>query len=1146
MRQYLALAGRAGTPVFPLSGNVRFKMMVFIAAVLSLFFSIPAEIHAAGQVQKISIHTKGQEPLTSVFRAIEKNSIYLFNYQDKDVAGIKVSVSMDNAAIEDVMKTVLDGTGLAWQIKGKNIIVSAARQQQPSGPRKKVTIHGKVLDADGQPVPGAGVLDQTGKTGTVTDIDGTYSMATTEGAVLLYSCIGYKDGTAVVGTSDVINMTLKAEDIQLDEAVVTALGIRKSEKSLGYSIQQVNAEAFSKVKTDNPLNMLNGKVAGLTLNTRSAILEDPSVHLRGETPIYVVNGTPVKYYRGVSNDDIESITVLKGPQAAVLYGARGANGAILITTKSGTSANKDVDVTVNSSTMFTAGYLTLPEQQTTYGTGEYGRYSYKDGKGGGLYDGLWTWGPKLDQKDPFSPSGMWETVQYNSPIDPETGERIPIPFVSHKNNFKNFLQEGFVTDNNVSVAKKFDGGSFRVSLNQMYRRGQTPNTDLKKFGITAAANYNITRKLHLNMNMIYSYIYSKNRPWSGYGNQHPYYNILVYMGANNDIRDLKNYWEDGQTGYAQRNWNHVWFNNPWFVAYEYTRPYSEPELIASASLDYDIIDGLNFMVKAATDSKHQNLETCKPYAWVGNDNGGYTVSGDRNVDVNIDAMLSYKKKFGWFDIDAMVGASMYDSMRNYQESSTDGGLLQPDLYNVSNSVNTPKVTTTVQRRRMSGVYGTATFGALNAIFLTFTGRNDWSSTLNPDNNSFFYPSVSLSGVMSSLIKLPKAISFWKVRGSWARVGFDQSTVYLLEEAYSFNKYWNGNASMTPPTLVIDKGIKPYFTNSLEVGTDIRFFDNRLRLDFSWYRTKDEGQIQRVDINQSSGYEEMLTNGNDYRRKGYEVILGTVPVRTRDWEWKLNMNWSLTRKYLDKIYNGAYNYNNLKEGDRADAIYAQVWQRDPEGNFIVFENNGRPMEDPYQRIIGYSGPDWEFGISSSLRWRKWTMSFDISGRVGGVIRSDLNSRMIEAGTHKKTAVPERELDWAQKPSFIPSNAVIVTGGEVTYDDHGNVVSDTRTFAPSSTPVYFKSWIGYLGKLNGPYTLGYNLYKADFIKLRNLSISYDFSSLIKKNKVVKGLELSLIGNNLLIWKKLDNEDPDAAYKNFSYPTERMIGFNFSISL
>ena len=371
-------------------------------------------------------------------------------------------------------------------------------------------------------------------------------------------------------------------------------------------------------------------------------------------------------------------------------------------------------------------------------------------------------------------------------------------------------------------------------------------------------------------------------------------------------------------------------------------------------------------------------------------------------------------------------------------------------------------------------------------------------------------------------------------------------MYLLEDTYDFNKYWNGNASMTPPTFIIDPGIRPYFTNSFEIGTDIRFFDNRLRLDFSYYNTIDKGQIQRVDINQSSGYEEMLTNGNDYQRIGYELMVGATPVRNKDWEWDVNLNWFSTRKYLKKIYNGAYSYNNLKVGDRADAIYAQVWQRDPDGNFIVYDNNGRPIEDPYNRIIGYSGADWEFGISTSLRYRNWTLSMDISGRVGGVIRSDLNARMIEAGTHLKTAVPERELDWTQTPSFIPSNAVIVTGGDITYDDHGNVVSDTRTFAPSSTPVYFKSWIGYLGKLNGPYTMGYNLFEGDFVKLRNVSISYDFSSLIKRSRVIKGLEVSIIGNNLWMWKKLDNEDPDAAYKNFSYPTERMVGFNFSLTL
>ena len=291
---------------------------------------------------------------------------------------------------------------------------------------------------------------------------------------------------------------------------------------------------------------------------------------------------------------------------------------------------------------------------------------------------------------------------------------------------------------------------------------------------------------------------------------------------------------------------------------------------------------------------------------------------------------------------------------------------------------------------------------------------------------------------------------------------------------------------------------------------------------------------------------MLTTGNDYRREGYELMVGATPIKTKDWKWDISFNWFQTRKYLDKIYNGAYNYNNLKVGDRADALYESVWQRDPQGNFIVFENNGRPIEDPFKRVIGYAGADWEFGISSTLRYRNWSLSFDIAGRVGGVIRSDLNARMIEAGTHKLTAAPERELDWTKTPSYIPSNAVVVVDGDIEYDDHGNVLYDTRGYAPSTTPVYFKSWIGYMGKLNGPYTMGYNLFKGDFIKLRTMSVGYDFSDLLSGSRIFKGLELSVIGTNLLIWKKLDNEDPDAAYKNFSYPTERMIGFNLTLKL
>ena len=390
-------------------------------------------VHA--QERKITVDTRQEVSLVQFFRQVEASSDYLFNYKDQDVADIRVSVKVADASIQEVMDLALARTSLTYTVKGRHVIIgqSAARSAgTPGTDSRPVALTGRVTDEKGMPFVGVTVIQEGTTNGCVTDADGNYRISVPVGASVSFSYIGYKTQRTHVGVQTRVDIRLEPSDISLETVVVTALGIKKAEKSLGYSLQQVNSDAFDKVKTDNPINALNGKVAGLTVNTRAGILEDPPIKLRGETPIYVINGTPVTYYRGVSSDDIESITVLKGPQAAVLYGSRGANGAILITTKTGDDIGEKTEITLNSSTMFTAGYLTLPEQQSIYGTGDFGQYSYLDGKGGGVYDGLWTWGPKLDQKDPTTPSGYFETVQYNSPIDPKTGKRIPTPFVSHK------------------------------------------------------------------------------------------------------------------------------------------------------------------------------------------------------------------------------------------------------------------------------------------------------------------------------------------------------------------------------------------------------------------------------------------------------------------------------------------------------------------------------------------------------------------------------------------------------------------------------------------------------------------------------------------------------------------------------------------
>ena len=359
-------------------------------------------VHA--QERKITVDTRQEVTLVQLFRQVEASSDYLFNYKDQDVADIRVSVKVADASIQEVMDLALARTSLTYTVKGRHVIIgqSAARSAgtPPRTDSRPVALTGRVTDEKGMPFVGVTIIQEGTTNGCVTDADGNYRISVPVGASVSFSYIGYKTQRTHVGVQTRVDIRLEPSDISLETVVVTALGIKKAEKSLGYSLQQVNSDAFDKVKTDNPINALNGKVAGLTVNTRAGILEDPPIKLRGETPIYVINGTPVTYYRGVSSDDIESITVLKGPQAAVLYGSRGANGAILITTKTGDDIGEKTEITLNSSTMFTAGYLTLPEQQSIYGTGDFGQYSYLDGKGGGVYDGLWTWGPKLDRKTP--------------------------------------------------------------------------------------------------------------------------------------------------------------------------------------------------------------------------------------------------------------------------------------------------------------------------------------------------------------------------------------------------------------------------------------------------------------------------------------------------------------------------------------------------------------------------------------------------------------------------------------------------------------------------------------------------------------------------------------------------------------------------
>ena len=1111
--------------------------LLFILGLLSIM-----HVSANVKAQKISLNISDVS-LSELFIELRKQSSYDFFFDEMAIKDIKLSnIHVKNATLKETLNKTFKNLPLEYSINDKIVVVTKASQKVETMAVLQKTIRGKVVDEAGEPLAGATILGA--QLSTMTNTDGDFTLKAEEGATLIVSYLGYQTKEVKIGQHDRYTIMLVKDDQDLTAVVVTALGLRKEEASLGYSVEEIKGEVFEKVKSDKLTDMLAGQSAGLRVNSRSGVLQDAAITLRGRAPLYVVNGNPVNVgFRGIAADDIESVSILKGPQASVLYGSRGIDGAIVITTKS-SGKSKDLEISVNSSTMTSAGYIAIPEVQNIYGQGEFGQYAFKDGKGGGLYDDIWIWGPKMDQLDPSTPSGYWETPQYNSPIDSVTGERIPTAFRSYANNLQNLLRNGFTTNNNISVSQQIEAGGYNIGVNQMNRRGMIPNTGVNQLGLNVGGNYTIKDRLKFDVNINYSNLFTDNYPPVGYSNDQVYYNTVLYMGGNNDIMDLRDYWNPGREGYEQRNYNYAWFQNPWFLAYEYLRPYAKKRIISSLSLDYDLGKNTHFILKGGNDYQYTINEFKKPYAWVNGESGSYEKTTYDETLLDVNAIITTNQSFGDFDIDFMAGANWNELDRNTLNGATSGGLIVPGIYDFSNSKKQSTVFGRITNKRMYGVYGSATLAWKSAIYLGFTGRNDWSSALIKGNRSYFYPSVSLSTVVSNLVNLPDPVSFLKFRGSWVKVGRDMDA-YNLSSGYYLSQVWGSEPAFAPDARLIDPDIQPSMTDSYELGMDLRLFKNRLRFDFSYFNTLDKQWIQEVNTPVTTGHAKMLTNGNAYLRDGFEVILSGKPIISNDFNWDISANVSNFKTVLYDIYNNLPNYGNFKIGDRSDAFFSSVYLREPGTNNFVVKDNGLPEVDKFSRNIGNKDSKWEAGITNTINYKKFRFSFNVSGRYGGLIYSELNARMLETGSDPRTAIPAREEDWNRQPSYIPENAVMVTGGSISYSPTGEVLSDTRTFAPSTIPVMFKDWMRQMGNLNSRKTIGWNVYDASFIKLRTASLTYDLSDQIENLKFIKRANVSLIGNNLLMWKRLPHEDPDGDVTTLGYPTERYIGLNFSIT-
>jgi TonB-linked SusC/RagA family outer membrane protein len=1011
-----------------------------------------------------------------------------------------------------------------------------------------ITVTGTVHSAsDNTSLSGVSVSVNGKSRGTTTNNDGKYSLLVSKDAVLTFSFLGYTSRQVPVNGRTVIDIELKTGGGNELETVVvtTALGIKKQQKTLGYAVQEVSGETMAKTKTATALSALTGKVAGLNINNTTDLFRNPGISLRGRTPLIVIDGIPdpdADPYK-INADDIESISVLKGTAAGALYGAVGVNGAILYTTKKGNKGK--VNVEVNSSTLFQTGYTVIPEVQTTYGGGDQGKYAYVNGSGGGTEGGGWIWGPKLDQRDPSTQSGFYETTQFDSPVDPVTGVRKKTPWISKgKDNIKNFFRTGLLSTNSVSASIGTEKGAFRVAANHIYQKGVVPNTGLNNSSFSIGGNYRLSNKLSMDGKLTFNKEYSDNYPTVGYGPPNYLYNLILWIGPDIDIRDLENYWIPGKEGLQQRNYNLSWYNNPHFVANELLNGYKRSNSFGQLTFDYKIMDNFTVKFRNGFNQYASNADLKEPYSYIAYSyisRGNYSTDVTNYFDINSDLIVNYNHKFGdALKMNVTAGATnAYRRLENVY--TTTDGLTIPAFYSLGNSINPLKATSLLRERRTASAYGMIDLETLGFLYLSFTGRYDKTSTLPVKNNGYFYPSAGVSAVLSDVLKMPDFVSFLKLRSSWAKVntGFiDAGNPYAHLTTYSLGPKWNNVPSLTWPTTFISPDLVPATVSSGEYGIAAGFFKNRLNVDVTYFRNRDYNNFVNVAQSQASGNTSVLKNANVYVRKGWEFMISGTPVKSKDFRWEASVNFSSVHRWLKDATDNPDGYiGQIKEGQRTDRIYITD-SRTPDGQ-AIYNANGMQAYTPYGQYFGNSNADWIYGVQNTFGYKDFSLSFSFDGRLGGLIYSTTNQKMWWGGSAKGTVNQYRDDANAGNATYV-GPGVVVTDGGVTYDSYGNIISDTRKYAPNTTKV---NYISFMQTTSGAMLNNYFYYSGTYLKMRELVLTYNLP-----NKLVKGIfnsaSVSLIGNNLFILSKLDNVDPDAESDNLQTPSMRSMGININL--
>lgn len=1044
-------------------------------------------------------------------------------------------------------------------------------------------VSGRVTDGKGNALPGVSILIKNTSAGTTADADGKYSINVADpNATLTYSFIGFNTESRPVGNQSVIDVTMTENTAQLNEVIVTALGIKKEARTIGYTAQEIAGSQLVKAREPNPINSLVGKIAGLTVAPSAELLGKPQLILRGSTNLLlVVDGVPINSDTwNVSADDIATYTVLKGPNAAALYGFRGQNGAILITTKRGTGDKNRVEVDVNSSTMVEPGFVAIPDRQSEYGFGVNYQYAY----GNNLYDSdgkfrrTNIWGPRFEGQ---------AVPQYDSPVDPTTGIRQGTPWVARgANNFRDFMQMGVLSTNNVSIASSGEKHDLRLSISNNYQKGMVPNTRLNVTNFNLNSGINFTDRLRFEGNMNLSLQNSPNIPQASSGPEGETYIFQVYGSSSWSVKDMRDYYKgpQGVPGVKQYYAEYGRGNNPYFVSYEWLNEHRKTDLYGYARLSYKLNDHINLAARTQVTTWNQFRTEKVPFSAITYKTpdlrqGDYREDRRNLFENNTDLLVSFDKNLNRdFHLNAIAGGNLRLFSYNSSWATTDF-LIVPGVYDFSNSKNPVQAYNFRSDMQVLSGYYTADLTFRNYLTLSTTGRVDKLSTLPAATRNIFYPSASVSTVVSDYINLPRAISFLKLRGSYANVrgantaatigsayqavtgnsvssligyGSEITTSYdgpnyVNQNIYTISKLYNNQPSASYTGNLANASLKSFTVKSFEFGLDAKFLGNRLGLDVTHFTSINGPQIFQLPVASSSGFYNETVNAVTTQKNGWEVALsGSALKNPTGLNWDVLANWSTFKERLKSIYDGQTSINLsgpdhvFNIGDRLDGYYGYKYLRSPDGQ-IIQSSTGVPLTTPagtnYKKLLGYTNPDYVWSINNRFAYKNFNFSFQFDGRVGGVIYDQVYAYATNSGNQMETVTGDlgaaRLKEWqstnggtvAATPAYV-GPGVVITNGTAQFDNAGNISNLSELqFAPNQKAVTVQTYEqGIYNSYNSASIDEKYMVSKTYGKLREVILGYTLPARLLAGRRIRSVNVSLVGRNLLYFAQRKDFDLD----------------------